>query len=123
MVYILLGNDFMNTWKIATVLVVAALVFSACPSDVPDMPVVEMVTISGGTFTMGSPDTEESSEPRERPQHTVTLSSFSISKYKVTQAQWYAVMGTTIEEQQASVTPSSANYGRGDNYPMYYVSW
>ncbi len=45
-----------------------------------------------------------------------------MSKYQVTQAQWIAVMGKTIEEQQALAISSTTDRGRGDNYPVYYVS-
>jgi len=83
---------------------------------------IEMVSIPAGTFTMGSP-TSEADRSSDETQHSVTLSGFSMSKYQVTQAQWIAVMGKTIVEQQALATTSTTDYGRGDNYPVYYVSW
>ncbi|MBK8554327.1 MAG: formylglycine-generating enzyme family protein [Lewinellaceae bacterium] len=46
-----------------------------------------MIYVNGGTFNMGS--NEENSS---KPIHQVTLSSFYIGKYEVTQAQWNAVM-------------------------------
>jgi sulfatase modifying factor 1 len=49
-----------------------------------------MVFVEGGTFEMGS----SSGELEEQPVHSVTLSSFNIGKYEVTQAQWKAVMGS-----------------------------
>ena len=51
----------------------------------------------------------------------VSLGSFSIGKFPVTQAQWAAVMGTTVQEIAQSFGYPLA--GVGDNYPMYYVSW
>ena len=58
------------------------------------------------------------------PVHTVTLSSgFYMGKYQVTQKQYYDVIGKTIAQQQALATTSTTNYGRGNNYPMYFVSW
>jgi formylglycine-generating enzyme required for sulfatase activity/uncharacterized protein YjdB len=83
---------------------------------------IVMVSIPAGTFTMGSPTTEPNRNSDET-QHSVTLSGFSISKYQVTQAQWLTVMGKTIVEQQALATTSTTDYGRGGNYPIYYVSW
>ena len=74
---------------------------------------VELVYISGGSFQMGNPDSSIDGSNSERPVHTVTVSSFSMSKYQVTQGQYEAVMGSN---------PSSS-YGVGDNYPVYYVSW
>ncbi|MBC7777621.1 MAG: SUMF1/EgtB/PvdO family nonheme iron enzyme [Phycisphaerae bacterium] len=54
-----------------------------------------MIPISGGTFTMGSNDKE--TELNECP-HQVTLKSFRLNKYEVTQAQWRAVMGADPPE-------------------------
>ena len=71
---------------------------------------------------MGSP----ASEPErfdDETQHSVTLSDFYIGKYAVTQAQWRAVMGTTVRQQRDKADPESSMRGEGDNYPMYYVSW
>ena len=50
----------------------------------------EMVFVEGGTFQMGS----STGEADEQPVHFVTLSSFNIGKYEVTQALWMAVMGS-----------------------------
>lgn len=48
---------------------------------------------------------------REKPAHKVTLSSFMIGKYEVTQALWKAVMGSNPSEF------------KGDNLPVERVSW
>ncbi|MCL2928611.1 MAG: formylglycine-generating enzyme family protein, partial [Trichodesmium sp. MAG_R01] len=56
---------------------------------------LEMVAIPGGTFTMGSPETEEDSRDNERPQHQVTVPSFFMGKYPVTQGQWKAIATRT----------------------------
>jgi len=79
---------------------------------------IEMVQIPAGTFTMGSPTTEPNRYTNEGPQRQVTLNGFYMGKYEVTQAQWTAVMGSL-----PSSLSSSTTYGRGDNYPIYYVSW
>ena len=47
----------------------------------------------------------------EKPTHSVTLSSYYICKYEVTQALWQAVMG------------SNPSYSKGDNLPVECVSW
>jgi sulfatase modifying factor 1 len=68
----------------------------------------ELVFVEGGTFQMGS----SSGESDEQPVHSVTLSSFNIGKYEVTQAQWKAVMG------------SNPSFFSGcDNCPVEQVSW
>jgi len=51
---------------------------------------VEMIQIPGGTFQMGE---ELGGVNDATPIHTVTLSNFSMSKYPVTQEQYYAVTG------------------------------
>src|SRR4028118_1996823 len=53
-----------------------------------------MVYIPGGTFMMGSPDSESQRDYySESPQHRVTVPAFFAGKYPITQAQWEAVMG------------------------------
>ncbi|MCL2924772.1 MAG: formylglycine-generating enzyme family protein, partial [Trichodesmium sp. MAG_R04] len=56
---------------------------------------LEMVAIPGGSFTMGSPESEEGSTDRERPQHNVAVSPFFMGKYPVTQGQWRAIASQT----------------------------
>jgi formylglycine-generating enzyme required for sulfatase activity len=57
------------------------------------------ILVEGGTFHNGTSN--------------VTISSFYIDKYELTQAEYQAVMGSN---------PASG-YGVGSNYPVYYVSW
>ncbi|GBU22417.1 hypothetical protein R80B4_02326 [Fibrobacteres bacterium R8-0-B4] len=75
----------------------------------------EMVPVAGGTFTMGCTG-EQGSDcyDVEKPAHSVTLSSYYIGKYEVTQGLWRAVMGS-------SNNPSY--FKKGDNYPVENVSW
>jgi formylglycine-generating enzyme required for sulfatase activity len=96
---------------------------------------MEFVKISAGTFLMGTPneqlDTISGGDKtyrewieNETPQHRVTINKpFYLGKYEVTQAQWQAVMGTTIQDQQKKALYDRGRIGVGDNYPMYYVSW
>jgi formylglycine-generating enzyme required for sulfatase activity len=67
----------------------------------------ETVFIQGGAFTMGAAEIAT-------PEHRVTVSSFNIGKYEVTQGQWAAVIGNN---------PSDPDCGIGDNYPINMVSW
>jgi len=72
----------------------------------------EMVFVEGGTFTMGcTAEQGDDCEDGEYPAHQVTLSSFNIGKYPVTQAQWKAVM------------ESNPSFFTGDNRPVETVSW
>ena len=59
---------------------------------------------------MGSPD-DEFGRDNDEVQHEVTLSSFYIAKYEVTQAQYNSVMNST---------PS---FFEGDDKPVEQVSW
>jgi sulfatase modifying factor 1 len=52
----------------------------------------QMVSIPAGNFNMGR--TTGTGYDDELPTHAVSLSSFYIGKYEVTQAEWFAVMGT-----------------------------
>ena len=84
----------------------------------------EMVLVEGGTFTMGCTDNDgRDCEEDEKPAHRVTISSFYIGKYEVTQGLWKAVMGTTIRQQRDKADVNWPIKGEGDNFPMYYVSW
>ncbi|MDR3341919.1 MAG: SUMF1/EgtB/PvdO family nonheme iron enzyme [Treponema sp.] len=68
------------------------------------------VRIQGGTFIMGSPASEVDRQSNE-VQHQVTVRSFSLGKYEVTQKEYQAVMGT-----------NPSNF-KGDNLPVENVSW
>ncbi|MDJ0843804.1 SUMF1/EgtB/PvdO family nonheme iron enzyme [Crocosphaera sp.] len=59
---------------------------------------LEMVIIPGGDFFMGTPVKEGRDRSQERPQHQVNLSSFCMSKYPITQAQWVIIMGNNPSE-------------------------
>jgi formylglycine-generating enzyme required for sulfatase activity len=77
--------------------------------------------VEGGTFTMGSPE-DEADRGSDEVQHSVTVGSFYLGKYEVTQKEWEGLMGTGLEEQM-DLAGYSSLYGEGDDYPMYYVSW
>lgn len=84
---------------------------------------MRMVYVEGGTFTMGcTSDQGGECQSDESPTRQTTVSSFYIGMLEVTQGQWEKVMGTSIFQQQ-SKAGSTATYGTGADYPMYYVSW
>ncbi len=82
----------------------------AFDGNIPPIP-EEFVYVNGGTFSMGN--TLGGGNSGELPVHEVTLSSYLIGRYEVTQSEWQEVMGSN---------PASG-YGVGGNYPVYYVSW
>jgi formylglycine-generating enzyme required for sulfatase activity len=59
---------------------------------VRDGPLV-MVELAGGTFLMGSPDTDPMADDREKPQHQVQVSALRMGLTPVTRGQWRAVIG------------------------------
>ena len=72
-----------------------------------------MVHVEGGFFMMGS-NLEEDNECKtddehpalkEGPIHQVTLSSFSIGRYEVTQEEWLTVMGSSLSEFKSGKMP------------------
>jgi formylglycine-generating enzyme required for sulfatase activity len=69
-----------------------------------------MVLIPGGTFTMGSPESEERSRDNERPQHDVTVPSFFMAKYPVTQGQWKAIASRTDLKVKLDLDPEPSNF-------------
>jgi formylglycine-generating enzyme required for sulfatase activity len=72
---------------------------------------LEMAAIPGGTFMMGSPENEIGRRDDESPQHEVTVPSFFMGKYPVTQAQYRVITGNN---------PSRF---KSDNRPVERVSW
>lgn len=118
-----------------------------------DLKYDELVYVEGGTFLMGAQSQYEPSydwqgeqsansynydpdaRKDESPVHAVTLSSYYIGKYEVTQELWEYVMsynGTTADSTKlAPVGPyfnsdfesDFSKYGKGANYPVYDVSY
>ena len=70
-----------------------------------------MVRVQGGIFTMGAASEQEVGESCNEPAHQVTVPSFSIGKYEVTQEEWQAVMG------------NNPSYFKGAKRPVESVSW
>jgi len=81
---------------------------------------IEMVSISAGTFTMGSPNGQGIGTD-EYPVHNVTLTkNFYMGKYQVTQEQYQAVMGTNPSNFKTSVNGETGTPGK---LPVETVSW
>ena len=80
-------------------------------SPQPERPIpANMVRIQGGTFTMGSPDSEAGRSNNET-RRQVTVGSFYLGKYEVSQGDYESVMGTN---------PSRF---KGANLLVEQVSW
>ncbi|MFA5498226.1 MAG: SUMF1/EgtB/PvdO family nonheme iron enzyme [Candidatus Cloacimonadia bacterium] len=65
------------------------------------------VFVEGGSFRMG----DDFERYDQKPTHLVALNGFYISKYQLTQKEWFDVMGNNPSKHQ------------GDNLPVENVSW
>jgi formylglycine-generating enzyme required for sulfatase activity len=81
---------------------------------------LDMVQIPGGEFDMGSADDDENGYSDERPQHRVSVPSFFMGRYPVTQAQWRAV--AAMPQIKQPLEPDPARF-KGDRHPVESVSW
>ena len=77
---------------------------------------MEFISIPAGSFTMGSPETEEDRGNDEKQVPVTITRAFELGKTVVTQKQWTEVMGTDPWNWKKSGQT-------GDNYPAVYVSW
>ena len=76
----------------------------------------DMVFIPGGTFEMGDSFSEGSSN--ERPVHTVTVDSFFMGKYEVTNQQYCDYLNSALSQRLISVlTGRVYKADSGQNYP------
>ncbi|NIO87691.1 MAG: SUMF1/EgtB/PvdO family nonheme iron enzyme [Candidatus Aminicenantes bacterium] len=66
-----------------------------------------MIFVKGGTFPMGNSEGGDG----EKPAHRVTVGTFYMGKFEVTQEEWLAVMG------------NNPAYIRGAKNPIHSVSW
>jgi formylglycine-generating enzyme required for sulfatase activity len=88
---------------------------SQAPAAIPEQPQVkplttpEMVSLPGGTFTMGS-STDES----EMPVHRVAIKPFEISKFPITIREW----NECVDAKMCQYVPSG-----DDDAPVTNLSW
>lgn len=89
--------------------------------DLPGGVPLTMVKIPQGSFLMGSTQAEVDAgwaNTGDLPQHQVSINyDYYIGKFEITQEQWLAVRGTWPG------TAPSSDYGVGDDFPAYYISW
>ncbi|MGI6197996.1 MAG: formylglycine-generating enzyme family protein [Candidatus Cloacimonadaceae bacterium] len=113
----------MRKMRLVLIFVAAVMLFvtaTSCEKTTePKVTPGKMIRVPGGTFTMGNTrgvvDEYGDEYDDELPTHSVTLNTFYIGKYLVTQAEFSKYM------QPGS--PWKAKFGLGKNYPAYNVSW
>ncbi|TRU34193.1 MAG: formylglycine-generating enzyme family protein [Microcystis aeruginosa Ma_MB_F_20061100_S20] len=90
---------------------------------------LELMEIPGGTFMMGTEDEEIErlvkkfgwdGFRREKPPHRVTVSSFYMGRYPITQAQWRAIAATAKIDIDLETKPS---HFKGYKLPVESVNW
>jgi len=59
---------------------------------------INLVDVVGGTFEMGSPESDIYSDTNERPQHMVTISSLFASDTEITERQLFDITSDGLEE-------------------------
>ncbi|WP_019505714.1 SUMF1/EgtB/PvdO family nonheme iron enzyme [Pleurocapsa sp. PCC 7319] len=90
---------------------------------------LEMVSIPGGEFLMGTDDEEIARLCKihdiewfhcERPQHKVNIPSFLMGRYPVTQSQWQVV--ASMNKVSRDLEPKPSHF-QDDNLPVEKVCW
>jgi len=71
-----------------------------------------MIYVEGGTFEMGCTLEQYDCDSDEKPVHEVTLRSFYISKFEITQKLWKQIMGD-----------NPSRFSDCENCPVENVSW
>lgn len=75
---------------------------------------INMIAIPGGSFTMGSPESEPFHKSDEAPQRQVEVSSFFMSEVEVTWNQYWAFYGETMSEGRTPPAVIYENNSRPD---------
>jgi formylglycine-generating enzyme required for sulfatase activity len=91
---------------------------------------LKMVEIPGGTFKINSPENEPDREKAESPQHKVTVASFFMAEFPVTQTQWREIASLRPIKRWLNLDPSDFKFYsqgdlivKGDLLPVECVSW
>ena len=80
----------------------------------------EMVVVPSGSFTMGSPNSEDGRDDDESPRHRVRIEyPLAVGVYEVTFSEWEACVDAG---GCGGYVPGDGGWGRG-NRPVIKVSW
>jgi formylglycine-generating enzyme len=108
----LLGAAWALAWSGEPVAVVDS-VLRQKPEPVYTSRLVDLVSIPGGTFLMGSPESEEGRYSNEGPAHEVHVSRFACTRYPVTRRLYSEITGFDPGWPE----------GETDDRPVNNVSW
>lgn len=84
-------------------------------SNSPESITPQMVFVTGGSFTMGN---NSSDAMEEKPSHTVSITSFSMSKYETTVAEYKAFC-----QASGRTMPDAPSWGWNDKHPVVNVNF
>lgn len=96
--------------KLTTILLTIFGLFTMLYAANYNAPSSDFVLIKGGSFTMGSPESEDW-RSNDETQHRVTIASFYMAKFEVTQKEWREITGKN---------PSNFT---GDKLPVESITW
>ena len=107
--------------------ITAAAAFIACgtpkpatqPPQGPSGPFIEMLSVPGGSFRMGSP--RGGGLLIEQPAHQVTIQDFSLSQYEVTQKQYFEITGA--RPSSCKTNPEKPGIDGWMSLPVEMVNW
>lgn len=96
--------------KLSAFLITLLGMFTIAAAATFSTPGSDFALIKGGTFSMGSPESEDW-RSNDETQHSVTVASFYMAKFEVTQKEWREITGKN---------PSNFT---GDKLPVESVTW
>src|SRR5574344_652478 len=105
----------MQKIKHTLLLIILLLTFNSYSQD---KPIVSWVRVEGGSFMMGCNGSDNDCYPDERPSHKVILSTFEISKYEVTVADYRLFCIITNRTM-----PQEPPWGWVDDNPIVNITW
>jgi formylglycine-generating enzyme len=104
--------------KITLLLVVTTLSIVSLSAFKTALQMNRMVRVEGGTYKMGSKDSDKTADNDEQKEHDVTIKTFEISKFEVTVWEWKQYTKTNKLKM-----PLKPEWGWQDNYPINGITW
>ena len=104
--------------KITLLLVVTTLSIVSLSAFKTALQMNRMVRVEGGTYKMGSKDSDKTADNDEQKEHDVTIKTFEISKFEVTVWEW-----KQYTKANKLKMPLKPEWGWQDNYPINGITW
>jgi formylglycine-generating enzyme len=104
--------------KITLLLVVTTLSIVSLSAFKTALQMNRMVRVEGGTYKMGSKDSDKTADNDEQREHEVTIKTFEISKFEITVWEW-----KQYTKANKLSMPAKPDWGWQDNYPINGITW